>query len=129
MRAASFAFCIYLALQPLLNGQCSGQEPEYSLMNATRKPIYVMEIRDRRYNDGWELPLRPSQSVACDDGLTHVKVRLASGRVLDYRRPEIVRIRTQAGLDKGDWIVDERGLHFISCQERSRLFKALDKYE
>jgi len=75
------------------------------------------------------MPLLPSQSAAFDGTLTRVKVRLRSGRVVEYNKHQIAAIRSQARLEKGDWVVDKNGLRFVSCDERQRIFEVAKKFE
>jgi hypothetical protein len=112
-----------------LHAQC-GNEPTaaYSLMNATKDRIWV-DIDSPNNRDWREMPLYSSQSATFAGALERVKVRLKSGRVLHYDKHRIAAIRTQARLQKGDWLIDSSGLHFVSCEEREKIFQAVKKYE
>ncbi len=105
---------------------CEDADSEYSLMNATNSRIWV-DIDAKRNHDWRDMPLDPSQSAAFDGVLTHVKVRLRSGQVVEYRSREIRAIRTRAHSSKGDWIVDRSGLRFVPCGERQQIFKSVQK--
>jgi len=126
MRAALLVLIVLRAANHSLLAQC-GEEPAapWSLMNATLERISVDTGSSR--GDQWrDISLPPSNSVAFDGELTHVKVRLKSGRILIYKQCEIARKR--AHLQRGDWLVDQTGLRFVSCAERQRAFERLRKW-
>jgi hypothetical protein len=128
MPAAFVLVLVLLAASDSLLGQC-GEEPAapWSLMNATLEPISVDTNSSR--DDKWrDASLPSSDSVAFAGELTHVKVRLKSGRVLRYEQREIALVRTQSHLQRGDWIVDQTGLRFVSCAEREHMFRRLRKW-
>ena len=128
MRALFLVFWTILVARGFLYAQC-GNEPiaPYSLMNATKDRIWV-DIDSPNNHDWRDMPLYPSQSATFADGLVSVKVRLKSGRVLDYGKRRIAAIQTQARLQKGDWLIDSSGLRFVSCEEREKIFQAVKKY-
>ena len=128
MRAAFLLIIVLPAASHSLLAQC-GDEPAapWSLMNATLEQISVDTNCSR--GDNWrDASLPPSDSVAFAGELTHVKVRLKSGRVLQYEQREIALIRTRSHLQRGDWLVDQTGLRFVSCAERERIFRRLRKW-
>jgi hypothetical protein len=128
MGAAFVLVLVLLAASDSLLAQC-GEEPAapWSLMNATLERISVDTNSSR--NDNWrDASLPPSDSVAFTGELTHVKVRLKSSRVLQYDQREIALIRTQSHLQRGDWLVDQTGLRFVSCTEREHIFRRLRKW-
>jgi hypothetical protein len=128
MRAALVTLIVLRAANHSLLAQC-GEEPAapWSLMNATLERISVDTHSSR--GDQWrDMPLPPSDSVAFDGELTHVKVRLKSGQLLTYKRRDIALIRMQSHLQRGDWVVNQTGLRFVSCAERQRIFQRLRKW-
>jgi hypothetical protein len=100
----------------------------YCLMNATKDRIWV-DIDSPRDHDWRNAPLYPSQSAVFIGALVHVKVRLRSGRVLEYDARQIAGIQTRAPFQRGDWLFDGSSLRFVSCEERQKLYQALKKYE
>jgi hypothetical protein len=130
MRASLLVLCTGLAIGGLLQAQCGDPYAKYFLMNATHDRIWVVDLHDSRYGQAWQdLPLQPSQSASFDGALTHLKVRLSSGGVLEYGRRETSAIRARPDFRIGDWIIDHSGLRFISCRERQQTFEGLKKYE
>jgi hypothetical protein len=98
-------------------------------MNATLEPISVDTNSSRGEKWGWrDASLPPSDSVAFAGELTHVKVRLKSGRVLTYEQRDIALIRSRSNFQQGDWLVDPTGLRFVSCAERQRIFGRFRKW-
>ena len=100
MGAAFVLVLVLLTASDSLLAQC-GEEPAapWSLMNATLERISVDTNSSR--DDNWrDASLPPSDSVAFAGELTHVKVRLKSGRVLQYEQREIAFIRTQSHLQR-----------------------------
>jgi hypothetical protein len=123
MRAALLALIMLCAASRSLLAQC-GEEPAapWSLMNATLERISVDTNSSR--GDQWrDASLPASDSVAFDGELTGVKVRLTSGRVLKYKQRDIAFIRTRSHLQRGDWLIDQTGLRFVSCADRQRIFQ------
>ena len=108
------------------SASCTDSHAEYSLMNAMNDRIWV-DIDSTLNHDWRDVPLDPSQSAAFDGHLMRVKVRLRSGRVVEYRKREITAIRARSRVQKGDWIIDRSGLRFVSCRERQELFETVQK--
>jgi hypothetical protein len=102
------------------------KDTDCSLMNATYDRIWV-DVDSITEHDWRDLPLDPSQSAGFDGELTHLKVRLPSGRILEYHEKQIREIRRQSKLKKGNWIVDMSGLRFVSLPVRQKIFKRLCK--
>jgi hypothetical protein len=95
-------------------------------MNAMYDRIWV-DVDSTTEHDWRDLPLDPGQSAGFDGDLTHLKVRLSSGKVLQYGRQQIQKIRMESKLKKGDWIVDLSGLRFVSPSVRHEMFKRVCK--
>jgi hypothetical protein len=102
------------------------KDTDYSMMNATYNRIWV-DVDSTTEHDWRDLPLDPSQSAGFDGELTHVKVRLPSGKTLEFHEKQIREIRRRSKLKKGDWIVDMSGLRFVSLPARQQIFKRLCK--
>jgi hypothetical protein len=95
-------------------------------MNATYDRIWV-DVDSTTEHDWRDLPLDPSQSAGFDGELTHLKVRLSSGKILQFDEQRVREIRRRSKLKKGDWIVDMSGLRFVSLTVRRKIFKRLCK--
>jgi hypothetical protein len=102
------------------------KDTDYSVMNATYDRIWV-DVDSATEHDWRDLPLDPSQSAGFDGELTHLKVRLPSGKILEFHEKQIREIRRRSKLNKGDWIVDMSGLRFVSLAVRQKIFKRLCK--
>jgi hypothetical protein len=129
MRAALLAVIVLQAASRSLLAQC-GEEPAapWSLMNGSLEQMSV-DIDSSRGDKWRDISLPPSVSVAFDGVLTHVKVRLKSGRVFTYKQRDIALIQSRSHLQRGDWLVDQTGLRFVSCTERLRIFQRLRKWQ
>jgi hypothetical protein len=143
MRVSYFVLWTVFVASGFLRAQCGDPialEPQthrrggpawinpYSLMNATRDRIWV-DIDSPHDHDWRNEPLYPSQSAVFIGALVHVKVRLRSGRVLEYDERQIAGIQTRAPFQRGDWLFDSSGLRFVACKERQKLYQAVKKYE
>jgi hypothetical protein len=109
-----------------LSAQAYKNDTDYSVVNATYDRIWV-DVDSTTEHDWRDLPLDPSQSAGFDGDLTQVKVRLPSGKILQFDERQIQQIRARSKLKKGDWIVDMSGLRFVSLSVRQKIFKRLCK--
>jgi hypothetical protein len=109
-----------------LSAQAYKSDTDYSVMNATYDRIWV-DVDSTAEHDWRDLPLDPSQSAGFDGELAHLKVRLSSGKILQFDQQRIREIRRRSKLKKGDWIVDMSGLRFVSLPVRQKIFKRLCK--
>jgi len=143
MRVSCFVLWAVLVRSTFLRAQCGdpiAMEPQtrrrggpafinpYSVMNATRERIWV-DIDSPRDHDWRNMPLYPSQSAVFIGALVHVKVRLRSGKSVEYTERQIDDIQTRARFQRGDWVFDGSSLRFVSCEEREKLYQAVKKYE
>ena len=143
MRISCFVLSTVVVASGFLRAQCGDPiplEPQtrhrggpawinpYSLMNATMDRIWV-DIDSPRDHDWRNMLLSPSQSAVFVGERVHVKLRLRSGRVLEYGERQIAGIRTRMPFQRGDWLFDGSGLRFVSCKEREKLYRAVKKYE
>jgi hypothetical protein len=115
-----------LVVRGLLSAQAYKNDTDYSVMNATYHRIWV-DVDSTNEHDWRDLPLDPSQSAGFDGELTHLKVRLSSGKILQFDEQQVREIRRRSKLKKGDWIVDMSGLRFVSLPVRQKIFKRLCK--